>query len=113
MIPGPDYIYECPHCGNFLKKQSLVSGNTCYALHYSDGKMIAPMLPDFPNLTKCKKCDAIFWLSNLKKVGASWREDDLKEEWANAEYADFLNIKDLFIVLEMIDNPEKEKFIRI
>jgi len=69
MTPGPDYIYECPNCGSLLKRGSINSGNTFISTLYSDGKMIAPMLPEFPNLTKCRKCDSILWLSEMKEIG--------------------------------------------
>ena len=59
MLPGPNYIYKCPSCGNFIKIGSLISGNTYGAKLYSDGKRVAPMMPEFPDLTKCKKCNAI------------------------------------------------------
>jgi len=110
MQPGPNNIYKCPHCGHFLKERTLLSGNTCEAMFYSDGKRIAPMLPEFPDLTKCKKCNHIFWLSIFKIVGQEdcWNPDS---KWADAECAEFLNIKDLFRALEMY--PKKEKDIRI
>jgi len=113
MMLGSDYIYECPKCGHFLKKSTLISGNTFYGADYSDGKSIKPMLPDFPDLTKCKNCDNIFWLSNLKKIGeddSSWWEV-ANSKWANVEYAEFLNIKDLFRALE-ISKPQEEEIIR-
>lgn len=68
MEPGKDLVYRCPQCGNFLRRQSISSGNTFIATVYSDGKMIAPMLPEFPNLTKCKKCNSIVWLSDLVRI---------------------------------------------
>lgn len=34
-IPGPDYIYQCPKCSNFLKKASNTSGNTFVAILYN------------------------------------------------------------------------------
>ena len=116
MLPGPDYIYKCPKCSNLLKRGSLMSGNTFGAVLFSDGKQVAPMLPDFPNLTKCKKCDTILWLSEMKEIGTceSWSEKP-KPEWKNADYADFLSITDLFRALK-IDNvksdKEKELFVR-
>jgi hypothetical protein len=111
MIPGPDYIYKCPNCGKYLKIGSLMSGNTCGAKLFSDGKRIAPMLPDFPDLTKCKKCDTIFWLSDLKEVGIhDWHAKNSK--WENADEADFLGIKDLYRALENTKNKEKEIIIR-
>ena len=114
MIPSNDNIYECPKCGHYLRNGALASGNTSRGTVYSDGKSIYPMLPDYPDLTKCKKCDNIFWLNDLVKIGeddcAWWEKSNSK--WANVEYAEFLGIKDLFRALE-ISKPEKEKNIRI
>jgi hypothetical protein len=114
--PGPDYIYECPKCSNLLKKGSNNSGNTFGSTLYSDGKMIAPMLPEFPNLTKCKKCDTILCLSEMKEVGTCdvWGEK-CKKEWKNADRAEFLDVSDLFRFLEMDivkNDKEKEKIVR-
>ena len=116
MLPGPDYIYECPKCSNLLKRGSLMSGNTFGAVLFSDGKQVAPMLPDFPNLTKCTKCNTILWLSEMKELGTceSWSEKS-KPEWENVDYADFLCITDLFRALEISsvkNDKEKELFVR-
>ena len=102
MLPGPDEIYKCPKCSNLLKRGSLMSGNTFGATLYSDGKQVAPMLPEFPNLTKCKKCDTILWLNEIKEIGTceAWSEKT-KPKWKNADYADFLSITDLFRALEL------------
>ena len=69
MLPGPDYIYECPKCQNHVVRGSLTSGNTFGQKLFSDGKTIAPMLPRFPDLTKCPKCKTIFWMHKVKEVG--------------------------------------------
>lgn len=68
MILGPDIYYKCPNCGTYLYTHSLISGNACGAKRYSDGKMIAPMLPEYPNLTKCEECGTIVMLSRLERV---------------------------------------------
>jgi uncharacterized C2H2 Zn-finger protein len=110
MLPGPILIYKCPKCGSILKNDSLDSGNTCGAKLYSDGKQDAPMLPDYPNLTKCNKCDSIFWLSELKIIGeCRW---DCPTEWENAPFVDFLNLKDLFRALNENTSKKKEVCIR-
>ena len=100
MLPGPKYLYKCPNCGNLLTKGSLMSGNTFGAKVFSDGKRIAPMLPDFPDLTKCKKCDTIFWLSKLKELGTYEWGDQENLDWQNADEADFLGIEDYFKALD-------------
>jgi hypothetical protein len=112
MTLGPNYIYKCPNCGNLLLKESLSSGNTLGAELFSDGKRIAPMLPDFPDLTKCKKCNSIFWLSDLKKIGTRYEceENPKNPEWGDADIAEFLDISDLFRALE--EKKSKEIIIR-
>lgn len=114
MLPGPNYIYKCPNCSNFLTRGSIVSGNTIGAKIFSDGKRIAPMLPEFPNLTKCKKCDTIFWLSKLKEIGTYNWDDHKNSKWQNADNAEFLQIDDYFTALDtgIAENKEEELIIR-
>ena len=81
MMPGPDYVYQCPDCGNLITRGSLRSGNTFGAKIYSDGKRIAPMLPEFPDLTKCRKCNSIFWLSKLVELGSYKWNDEIDANW--------------------------------
>ena len=99
MLPGPDYIYKCPQCSSFLKKESLMSGNTFGAAFFSDGKRIAPMLPESPDLTRCKRCGTFFWLSRQKYFEVwDWSETD-NQEWKNAEIATFPDIEGYFSAL--------------
>lgn len=116
MIPGPNYVYKCPNCGNYLIQESIVSGNTLGAEIYSDGKRIAPMLPAFPDLTKCSKCNKILWLSKLKKVGEYSPDFDMPDvpEWQDAEQVKFLQLKEYFEALEqrVFKKKSEELFIR-
>lgn len=66
MQLGPDKYYKCPNCGAYLYTHTLLSGNTFGAKVYSDGKMFAPMLPEYPNITKCGGCGTILMLSRLE-----------------------------------------------
>ena len=114
MKYGPNYIYECPNCGNLIQSRSLMSGNTFDAELYSDLKRIAPMLPEFPDLTDCKKCRNIFWLSKTKNIGKySWGDDPnpLRE---NADLAEFLSIHNYFKALNtnVVENLNEELHIR-
>lgn len=114
MLPGPTYVYECPKCGHLLTNNSLMSGNTFGAKHYSDGKQIAPMLPAFPELTKCRRCDTIFWLSKAKEVGTyEWGDQD-KPEGQQADKARFLQLPDYFVALSigLAETKEEETYIR-
>ena len=114
MRPGPDYIYQCPECSNLLRKGSLWSGNTFGGKLYSDGKMVASMLPAFPNLTKCKKCGSLLWLSDMEEIGTDeWEHRN--REYKTADRVEFLDIPDLFRFLELDIvkcSIEKEKIVR-
>ena len=114
MLPGPNYVYKCPKCENLISKGSLASGNTIGAKLYSDGKTIAPMLPQFPNLTKCKKCNHIFWLSKNKEIGCYNDFEEKLLEWRNADVAEFLTIDEYFSALELniAENISEERYIR-
>jgi hypothetical protein len=103
MQPGPDIFYKCPSCEAVLKNSSLASGNTFGAVFFSDGKRIAPMLPDIPNLTKCSKCDTILWLSDLKELGEkliSNRDYSDHPDWKDSPEVGHLGLKDLYRALE-------------
>jgi hypothetical protein len=67
-IAGPDNIRECPKCRSPLVQQTMMSGNTFGARFWTDGKMVAPMLPDQPWLVKCPKCGTLFWMDEARKL---------------------------------------------
>lgn len=92
MIPGPDFYYKCPKCGNVLSKGSLFSGNTFGAKFYSDGKRIVPMLPSFPVIAKCNVCDTILWLNEANEIK--------KAETNKIQKADFLTIYEYLLVID-------------
>ncbi len=114
MLPGPNLIYKCPHCGNLISNGSLLSGNNLGATIYSDGKQIAPMLPEFPELTKCKQCNTTLWLSKIEELGYDDAHDESNPEWEKADKADFLEIDEYFEALEnkLYENKDEEFFIR-
>lgn len=114
MLPGPVLIYKCPNCDNLLRNYSLLSGNTFGTKFFSDGKRISPMLPEFPDLTICKKCGHIFWLSKTKEIGAYSREEEHDLLWEKADNASFLSIDEYFMALKMNvpKRKQQEFFIR-
>ena len=63
MTPGPNELVKCPACGDYQQRRTLRSGNTVGATFYSDGKRVAPMLPEFPYFIKCPKCGKFFTIS--------------------------------------------------
>ncbi|GJQ61403.1 MAG: hypothetical protein SCALA702_04560 [Melioribacteraceae bacterium] len=69
MLPGPDIYYECPDCKTKVYVLSLLSGNTFGADFFSDGRCYAPMLPEYPLLTKCTYCGKIYCFEHQKPIG--------------------------------------------
>lgn len=62
MTLAPARIYACPECGGEKELMSLASGNTFGARQWSDGFMLAPMLPRLSPVQKCPHCGAFFML---------------------------------------------------
>jgi len=106
MIPGADEYYQCPKCANNISRGTLISGNTVGALRYSDAKVVAQMLPKFPQITKCIKCGNIFWIKNELLVS--------EPEKGNADKAQFLSTNDYFEALNnnIFSTKNDEIYIR-
>ena len=68
MLPGPIIVKRRSECGGLLKQRTISSGNTRRAKVWTDGEMLAPMLPITPPLIRCGHCDSIIWSQDLKKV---------------------------------------------
>ena len=114
MLPGPTSLYQCPNCDNQLSQESIMSGNTLGARVFSDGKMIARMLPDFPNLTKCEKCNHIFWLSKLEKT-TSYRWGTIRNDGSKrVDRAKFLDLDDYYRAFDVgvVENKREACIVR-
>ena len=109
MLPGPTIIISCPFCGQYSKKETIISGNTYGAQLWSDGKRIAPMMPENPILVVCKKCDQFFWVKDAKMVTEVTNAVELKEKWGDVDYVEFPTFHQYFKALELIPD---EIFIR-
>ena len=68
MTPGPAQIIRCPFCGEIKKIMSLISGNTFGAEYWSDGKLIAPMLPEVSYVQKCPNCGKYYIISRQEEI---------------------------------------------
>lgn len=110
MMPGPNIIYKCPKCGNLIRNCSISSGNTFDAIRYSDGKVIAPMMPQYPAITKCQKCNEIFWLDEELEVGTYYEHESKQHqsEWLKADEASYLSMLDYANLL----NSKNKELIR-
>ena len=108
MLPGPIEYYKCPKCQSLTSRGSLLSGNTFGAKLYSDGKQIAPMLPEFPAIIKCKKCGTFFWLKDENEIKI---EDETIESYS----AEFLSVNEYneAINSEIFTNNKELHFLRI
>jgi len=92
MIPGPNYVYECPVCHTLTEKGSLASGNTFGAKYYSDLTRIAPFLPYFPNIVCCDVCDTIFRLDDKNFVFQHEENNDEQLTDTKISKAQFMSI---------------------
>lgn len=100
MTFGPTEIYTCPNCYNTITNPSLASSNTFGSQHYSDAKVVYPNMPEFPDLTKCKKCNTFLWLSDLRNTNnyTTTFSPIFKQE--KADKAEFLTVIDYNKLLE-------------
>ncbi len=111
MQPGPDYIIHCPHCEAPMIKHSIISGNTFGAKSYSDGKRDAPMMPSYPDITICWKCEEIFWVKDA--VNAT----ELPQFYTDSKMNEirFLNLDEIAKAIEngLSRNKKEEIELRI
>jgi hypothetical protein len=107
MNPGPTLYYNCPECGMTHASESLLSGNTFGAKHYSDLRRECPMLPEFPKFVKCERCANFFWLEEQFKV-KTYSND-------SPPFVKFPSIQEYkeALISKEYRNDLEEKFIRI
>ena len=121
MKPGLDIIIACPQCKMLHRQGTLMSGNTIGAKFWTDGKMEAPMLPEIPIITKCGKCNSIFWIKDAEKIGeispfAEAMEDaEVPPEWRNSQRISKLDKTSLIEALntEIAKSSKDEKYLRV
>lgn len=68
MMPGNTYVRECPHCSGKFTQPTMASGNTFGAKFWPDGKMDAPMMPEYPAYVGCPHCKGNFWVEDTNVV---------------------------------------------
>ena len=66
MFTGSSTIRKCEKCSHSFEEFSLISGNTCGATYWTDGRMEAPMLPEEQWLVKCPNCKSLLWVDEQK-----------------------------------------------
>ena len=71
---------------------NLGSGNDIDAEMFSDRKWDAPFMPDYPQVVKCRFCNAIFWFKDLQEIGTFYYGDkNVPDEWYNGQLPRSLN----------------------
>ncbi|OAI41840.1 hypothetical protein AYO41_05160 [Verrucomicrobia bacterium SCGC AG-212-E04] len=69
------------------KFHTLRSGNTFGARFWSDGKRIAPMLPERPPFARCHDCHEVYALADAKEIGElPFAPDPIDPEWESAPF---------------------------
>lgn len=115
--PGPTSIIQCPGSDELRQVPSINSGNTFGAVFWTDGYMVAPMLPRFPVITRCTAAGPIFWVSTAKTVGSMppWgAEADTPQAWRNAQTVRDLREEEFLLAIAqgLGDTPEKLNYLR-
>jgi len=127
LLPGPDLVIACPHCNALARHHTLRSGNTFGAILWSDGKLEAPMLPQFPDVTKCHRCKHFYWVeeAEVKRridfFGDTSSEkldvkiEDVLKELRGIEPVKPLSIEEYIEAIEsgVSSNAKRERYLRI
>ena len=76
----PSQIIACPKCQGLASYLTLLSGNTFGAWVWTDGKVIAPMLPRPPAVVRCVHCGECYWRAAAEPVGTiDWNDCDRQQ----------------------------------
>lgn len=121
-MPGPTLIKKCSACRQLIEVETLISGNTCGAVFWTDGAYHADMLPDQPELVKCPFCKALVWLEDLEEAGDMGMnhcegfvpvKNPAIDLHVTRPYK-MPNMNDYFRLLkERIENDEREAYLRL
>jgi hypothetical protein len=119
MLPGPVYVYSCPHCRCLLRWRTLASGNTGGAKRWSDGAVRARMLPGTSDLIRCAHCHRLAWRNEFEEFDsydshlgflAFLEEDDDEELKARIKEAELK--KKQYAELSEFETPTPEEVIK-
>jgi hypothetical protein len=119
MTPGPTLVIRCPLCSQLGKYRTVASGNTFGAVFYTDGKRVAPMLPDTPRVSRCASCRGAFWLETAEEIGqfTEQREQpaNIDTDWLKAGYLEEPDEGEFLEALDRLisSTPAEERSIRL
>ena len=120
MLPANAKIVKCPFCGERKELLNLASGNTFGARHWSDQKMIAPMLPRVSPVQKCPKCGKYYLeYKQPYKEGDDWSSErgeltyrQWKEAYAQLQSDKRIKKDDLQIVRHQLIQAFNDEYYR-
>lgn len=117
MKPGPIIIRKCGSCGRRIAQEQYLSGNTFGARFWTDGRTVAPMLPDELKLVKCPFCSSLIWIDEQRTVGEIdplGEETDLPGLFGDAQYASEPSLDDYLGFLSVrVRGKRKAKYLRL
>lgn len=87
MIPGPDLVMACPHCGALARLFTLAQANPIGAVSWTDGYQDTPYAPRQPNVVRCHRCGQLHWTVEAREIGMI--DPDASPEKRDARFADF------------------------
>jgi hypothetical protein len=104
---GRDIIRRCPKCKKTVAQSTMLSGNTAGARYWTDGRMIAPMLPDEPWLVRCPHDGHLFWVEQGKKLG--YYSERLAKKWPQTKALEDATLNDYYKMLQTRNLSRKKK----
>jgi hypothetical protein len=114
MIPGPHKILRTTQTGSLVKIEALNSGNSSGARFWTDGKCIAPRMPDNPWLRRHPDSGELFWTDECEEIGTEvpWGETS---EFPGVPFANEPSLEDLRQALAdgLVSSEEKERYVRM
>jgi hypothetical protein len=121
MLPGPDQIITCPHCGGLAKYRTWLSGTSFGEIAWSDGKReyLGMMPPSLPAVGRCRHCPQCFWLAEARKVGTipfrSGEDRQSDPTWAAAQEVEEPSEEEYYLALQggLAKGLQQEKTLRI
>jgi len=134
MVPGPERVILCPHCGHKARVQTILSFSMRGAILWTDGKTLS-MAPNLPAITRCVSCSEFYWISEAKVVGefyewggyrvissgspdrsrAKWRDGTPPAEWLSLEHVRHLTCDECLLAIRkgLPRRENDEKYLRI
>lgn len=76
---------RCPRCGELAVRSAMTSANTLGATVWTDGCVVAPMLPATSPVVRCPACRAVSWLADWEGLAADDPEGEAIIERVRAQ----------------------------